>query len=90
MPSRDDIKVQVIARIASVVHCPANQIAETNYLWQDLGMGPTVRQAMGMPYTKISQSYKGGLVVSMSDAGKCNTVKDSIDLVTQRANGRNP
>jgi hypothetical protein len=28
------------------------------------------------------------LVVSMSDAGKCTTVKESIDLVTQRANGK--
>jgi len=88
MIARDDIKPLVIAKIASVVHLPTDQVSENVYLWQDLGMGPTVRQAMGLPYTKISTAYPGGLRVSMSDAGQCKTVKDSIDLVTARANGK--
>lgn len=89
MPTRDEIKPLVIEKIQVVTEEDELAKIETSNLWDDLGMGPTVKKAMGLPYTKISQKYPGGLDVSMTDAGACTTVGDSIDLVFKRSNGQN-
>ena len=86
MPSRDEIKPLVIEKIEAVVE-PDFKVKEDHDLFVDLGMGATVKKAMGVPYTKISKKFEKGLTVSMMDAGKCRTVKNSIDLVHKRANG---
>jgi hypothetical protein len=87
MPSRDVIKVQVVAKLAAVSHIPADKIKEKHRLEVDLGMGPTVRKAMALPYNGIIDDYPSGELISMSAAGDLETVKESIDLVHARANG---
>lgn len=88
MPSRDEIKPLVIEKIQAVTEEDALAQNEASRLWEDLGMSATVRKAMGLPYTKITRRYAGGIPVSMTDAGDCKTVADSIDLVFKRANGQ--
>jgi len=87
VPTRDEIKPKVIDKIASVVHRKPETIEEKDRLFEDLGMGPTVRKAMAMPYTKISEEFRGS-PVTQSDAGNLKTVAASIDLVTKAANDK--
>jgi hypothetical protein len=88
MPTRNEIKPLVIEKIQAVTEEDDLAKNESSILWDDLGMGPTVKKAMGLPYSKISQKYPGGLAVSMTAAGECKTVGDSIDLVFNRSNGQ--
>lgn len=87
MPTRDEIKPKVIGKLKAITDEDDLVENEKSDLQRDLGMGPTLKKAMAVPYTKIAKSYKGGIGVSMGDAGDCKTVKDSIDLVFNRANG---
>jgi len=87
MPSRDDIKPQVIQKIARVAERPSEEIHEQDRLWEDLDMVPLLRKTMAKPYTKIAKKYEGGLPIGMDEAESLDTVKASIDLVTKRANG---
>ena len=82
---RETIKRQVVSKIMAVAHLPTEP-AENRRLFEDLGMGPTVRRAMALPYSRISSEH-GGQPVSQSDAGGLRTVGASIDLVHKRANG---
>jgi hypothetical protein len=88
MPTRKEIKQRVIEKIAAVIDEPVSAVSETDKLWEKFGMGPTVRRAMALPYSKIALSYEGGRAVSQADAEKQQTVKTSIDLVTSRAQGK--
>lgn len=87
MPSRDEIKHQVIQKIAMVAETPSEEIHEKDRLWEDLDMAPLLRKTMAKPYTRIARKYEGGLPISMDEAGSLDTVKAAIDLVTRRANG---
>jgi len=87
MPTRDEIKPKVIAKIKAISDAEDLVEDEKSKLWNDLGMGPTVKAAMALPYTKITKKYPRGIVVSQAAAAKCETVKDSIDLVFTRAKG---
>jgi len=87
MPTRDEIKPKVIAKIKAISDAVDLVEDEKSKLWNDLGMGPVVKAAMSLPYSKIAQKYPGGIVVSQAAAAKCETVKDSIDLVFNRSNG---
>jgi hypothetical protein len=88
LPNRDkDIKPRVVEKLKAITDMDDAAENEISSLEQDLGMGSTLRKAMGVPYTKISKSYPSGLIVSLADAGNCKTVKDSIDLVYNRAIG---
>jgi hypothetical protein len=90
MPTRDEIKPKVIKVLSAVTQMPPKVLSDNEpyRLFQDLGMGPTLRQALAVPYTKISRQYPGGLPISMKEAGDLKTVKESIDLVEKRANGK--
>lgn len=90
MPSRKEIKLQVIQKIAVVMHIPEEDIKEDHRLKEDLGMGELVKKAMATPYTKISKQYPEGKRVSIREAGALNTVGESIDLVCKKANGDKP
>jgi hypothetical protein len=87
MPNREEIKVRVIDKIKAVTDEDNLAENEMSDLKSDLGMGATLKKAMSVPYTKIAISYSTGISITMADAGKCKTVKDSIDLVHKRANG---
>jgi hypothetical protein len=87
MPTRDEIKPKVITKIKTISDAGDLAEDEKSHLWNDLGMGPVVKAAMSLPYSKISKKYPNGIVVSQAAAAKCETVKDSIDLVFNRANG---
>lgn len=83
-PSRDEIKKQVVAKIAAVIDVPPSKIVEDDRLEKDLGMTATIRRAMSMPYTKITERYENGRKINMADAVKLKNVKESIDLVFAR------
>ena len=80
------IRPKVVAKLASVAHHTGDMPDKTR-LHEDLGMGPTVRRAMALPYSRISAEYRG-LAVTQSEAGDLETVGESGDLVYERANGR--
>lgn len=82
--SREEIKPQVIMKL-EVFAGPGAKITESTHLQRDLGMGPTYRAAMAMPYTKISKRYCG-YVVKMSETRNLTDVRQSITLVYRRAN----
>jgi hypothetical protein len=86
MPSRSEIKPQVVAKIAGMAHLPPAKVAESHALEDDLGMTATVRRAMALPYNRIVEAYSGRRV-TMDEAGGLETVRESIDLVTAKANG---
>jgi len=87
MPSRDEIKPQVIEAIDQARQTSGQALQETDRLWEDLDMGPLLRKAMSKRYTKIAKKYKDGLPISMQEAEDLETVGASIDLVSRRANG---
>jgi hypothetical protein len=62
-------------------------VSESDSLEGDLGMTVTVRRAMALSYNGILSSYGASRPVTMKDTGDLETVKESIDLVTKRANG---
>jgi len=86
MPTREQVKPIVEGKLMAVAHVHQRP-PETALLFEDLGMGPTVRRAMALPYSRISSTF-GGSPVSQADAGALRTVKESIDLVLQRSNAR--
>ena len=81
---RGTIKVEVIQKL-TVVAEPPDPITEETRLFEDLGMGAVSRRAMALPYSKISLRH-GGKPVPMAKAEALETVKESIDLVHERAN----
>jgi hypothetical protein len=86
-PARDEVATRVTDKLVAVSDEPVLAKQEASNLKIDLGMTAALIQAMAVPYSKISQSYDGGIKVTMVDAGKCVKVKDSIDLVFKRAQG---
>ncbi len=88
MPTQAQIKPKVLKKISAVTDVPTTKIKETSRLDRDLGMGAAMRYAMGQVYSRISTSYAGGKPVSMAKAKSLKTVKQSIDLVTKKANGK--
>jgi len=86
-PTRKEVRDQVVEKIKAITDEDNLAENEDSDLQLDLGMGATLKKAMAVPYTKISTKYDNGITVTMSDAGKCQTVKDSIELVFKRAQG---
>jgi len=86
MATREEVKPLVVSKIRVVAH-RSQDPPETAKLFDDLGMGPTVRKAMALPYSRIATSF-GGLPVSQAAAGALKTVKESIELVLKKANAR--
>jgi len=87
MPTRAEIKPKVVGKFAAIAHKPVSAIAESDDLEVDLGMSTTIRRAMVLPYNGIINEYEGGVSLTMDETGDLETVKESIDLVTKRANG---
>ena len=85
--SREEIAKRVIAKIEAVAE-PDEKVDETDDLEVDLGMTSTIRAAMALPYSKISKSFPSGLPIRILEARALGTVKQSIDLVHKRSNGR--
>lgn len=88
MPSRDEIKPQVVTILQSVTFADELAGVETSDLRDDLGLSPTVKTVLSVPCSKVSLRYTGGIEVSMTAAGDCKTVRDIIDLVFRRAGGK--
>ena len=88
IPTRDLVGSQVKAVIGSTCGDPVAAQNESSNLELDLGMSAPVKTAMAVPYSKISQGYDNGIPVTPTDAGKCTTVGDAIDLVYKRAQGK--
>ena len=88
MPSRDEIATRVLEKLGAMAHVSPSQVTENLSLEKDLGMTTTVRRAMALPYNGIIGRYAEGVRISMDEAGALKTVKDSIDLITNRANGK--
>lgn len=86
-PAREVIKPLVVAKLKDVTDEDLSVDEERSELQRDLGMTLLLVQAMSVPYTKISLRYAAGIEVTVQAAGKCKTVKDSIDLVYKCANG---
>jgi hypothetical protein len=87
MPTRDEIAPQVITILQSVTLEDDLAQIETSNLKDDLGISPSVKTLLSVPYTKVSRTYPLGIDVTMTPTGNCKTVKDSIDLVFRRSNG---
>ncbi len=82
---RATIAPQVMGELCTYLE--VDNVNESDRLLGKLGMGPTARDAMSLPYTRISAQYKG-LRVTLDDARKQTTVESSINLVHNRSNGR--
>jgi len=88
MPSRTEIKPLVIQKLQVVTEEDQRATVESSDLEIDLGMPAYAKKGMALAYTKISRRYLGGRPVSATEAGECKKVKDAIDLVHTRANGK--
>ncbi|MGZ3461236.1 MAG: hypothetical protein ACXU86_22330 [Archangium sp.] len=78
----------MLEKIGAMAHVSPSEVTENLLLEKDLGMTATVRRAMALPYNGIIANYAQGVRISMDEAGGLITVKDSIELVTNRANGK--
>jgi hypothetical protein len=87
MPTRDEVKPHVIEKLLLTTHKP-KATQESSNLANDLVMSPPLIRAMWHPYSNISKSYPEGIGVTQTDASNCKTVKDSIDVVFKRSNGK--
>lgn len=87
MTTREEIKPLVIVKLKAITDMDDLAEIESSDLKRDLGMTSLLIQAMSRPYSKIACSYPSGVRITISDASKCETVKDSIDLVLKRAKG---
>jgi hypothetical protein len=87
MPTREEIKPQVIAVLREVTDLDELAGNESSDLERDLGLIQDQRERMAKHYSRISQGYPGGIAVSKSDAGACRTVGQLIDLVFARSKG---
>lgn len=87
IPTRDEIKPKVIAKLKAITDEDDLVEKENSSLVRDLGMSDILKKAMAVPYSKISTAYGSGIKVTMTDAGKCETVGESVDLVFKRAKG---
>ncbi len=87
MPNREEIKPRVMSKIKAITDEDDLVENEKSDLQRDLGMSAMLKKAMAVPYTKIAKDYPSGIRVTMSDAGDCKTVGDSVDLVLNRSNG---
>jgi hypothetical protein len=91
-PTRAEIKPQVDHVLNSACAHAGNPtvpepIDDKKSLEDDLLLGPTTKAALAVAYTAITLQYKGGVPVSISDAGGCDTVGNAVDLVFKRAGG---
>jgi len=87
---RPTIKREVFGKLNAVAEPhppldPSSDDDEKKLLLDDLRLGPTLRRAMALPYTKISQRH-GGKPISQAAALALSTVKESVDLVLKQAN----
>jgi acyl carrier protein len=85
MAARKEIKPKVIKALEE--HTGVEGIKESDRLERDLGMTKSSRESMAGKYTDISAEY-GGKPISKKEAGNLTTVKESIDLVTEKTNGK--
>jgi hypothetical protein len=87
MPTREEIKPQVIAVLREVTDLDELAGNESSDLERDLGLKRGIRQRMADRYSAISTGYPGGIVVSETDSAGCRTVRQLIDLVLARSKG---
>jgi hypothetical protein len=92
-PARAEIKPQVDHVLnAACAHAgnptQPEPIDDKKSLEDDLLLGPTTKAALAVAYTAITLQYQGGVPVSISDAGGCDTVGNAVDLVQKRASGK--
>jgi hypothetical protein len=86
--SRQQIAPQVIAKIAGVADSEKN-LQETDRLFEDLRMGPSLRRSLALSFSRIAKAQNGGKPISGNEAESLRTVGESIDLVFRRASGKN-
>jgi hypothetical protein len=86
--SRQEIASEVIAKIASVADLNRD-IQESDRLFEDLRMGPSIRRSLALSFSETAKPQNGGKPISGNEAEGLRTVGESIDLVFRRANGRN-
>ena len=84
MITREEIKPKVIEAIKGLIG--NKDINEADRLERDLGMSKTTRESLAGEYTNISSNQYGGKPISKTEAGLLTTVRESIDLVTGKAN----
>lgn len=82
--SREKIKEEVLEKLRSFGE-PDFEITEQTDLQVDLGLSSTLRQALALPFTKISSRF-GGYAIRIFEARELRLVKQCIDLVHKRAN----
>jgi hypothetical protein len=85
--SREEIAPEVIAKIRSVADLHFDP-KEGDRLFEDLRMGPSLRRSLALSFSEIANPQNGGKPISGNEAEGLRTVRDSIDLVFRRANGR--
>ncbi len=85
--SREVVRRGGVAAIRTMIRQPGRELNDTDRLWDDLGMVAIVRQALAVPYSRITAKY-GGEPVSQPVAAKLKTVGESVDLVHLLANAR--
>lgn len=83
MSDRETIKVEVIKVLKR--HTGKSDIKEFHHLTYDHEMPTNKKKVMALYYSEISSEY-GGYTVTTNEAKKLKTVKESIDLVYEKAN----
>lgn len=89
---RPYVSGQVIAILTAL--CPGAAVDEAQDLKLDLGLPQDLLKSLAKTWTKVAQRLPdgqpndAGLPITREEAGKLPAVKDAIDLVYKRANGR--
>ncbi|CAK8720418.1 MAG: hypothetical protein CDV28_1717 [Candidatus Electronema aureum] len=80
MPTREDVKTKVIQLLSIVSSMDIGKIKEESHLKSDLLLASAMIKALAGPYTAISKGF-GGSMITITEAGKVDTVKSVIDLI---------
>ncbi len=85
MPTREEIKRQVIPVLAAMSGFSEERIKETDRLEASLGLSIQMRGALARDFTGIARTYRPNAEVALAECKNLDTVKSAVDLVYERS-----
>ncbi len=85
MPTREEIKRQVIPVLANMSGFSENRIEEPDRLEAKLGLTAQMRGALAPDFADIARKYNPAAEVAQAECKSLDTVKSAVDLVYERS-----
>lgn len=92
--TRKEIAARIFRKLWDLLKPQLSYNLDDETSWRDINLSrdlfitDQLKEALSLPYSKISTSYEGGIPVSIDDADKVKTMADLVDLLYDRARGK--